>query len=97
MTRWIAWAILLPFSALTAAAVWEVGYVGVFTQQWANWGTRQVLADLVIAVLICMIFIWRDARRQGRNPWPWLLISLVAGSFGPLLYLATRRSPSLDS
>lgn len=28
---------------------------------------------------------------QVRNPWPWILATLALGSFGPLLYLLTRR------
>jgi hypothetical protein len=37
-----------------------------------------------------MVWIWRDATAQGRNPWPWILATLALGSFGPLLYLLTR-------
>jgi hypothetical protein len=49
-----------------------------------------VLADLVIALTLVMIWLWRDARTGGRNPWPWIGLTLIAGSFGPLLYLLTQ-------
>lgn len=51
----------------------------------------QVLADLVIAVSLAMYWMWTDAQKTGRNPWPWLLLSLAAGSFEPLLSLVTRK------
>ena len=91
MLKLIATLVLIPFTVLSTAALWQVGYLGLFTQQFANFGTQQVLADLLIAVSICMYWMWRDAQKTGRNPWPWLALSLVTGSFGPLLYLITAK------
>lgn len=84
-------AILLPFSALTLYAVTQVGYVGIFTSVMANAGTWQVLVDLVIVCLLACVWMLADARAQGRNAWPFVAITLAAGSFGPLLYLLTRE------
>jgi Terpene cyclase DEP1 len=89
--------VLIPFSILSAAALWQVGYLGIWTGQFANYGTWQVLADLVVAVSLAMYWMWLDAQKTGRNPWPWLLLSLVAGSFGPLLYLVTRKALAEDA
>jgi len=50
------------------------------------------LADLVIALSVFLVWMWRDARAIGRNPWPWLVMTLAIGSFGPLLYLLTRKT-----
>lgn len=81
--------VLVPFSALSAVALWQHGYVGIFLFQFQSWAGAQVLADLVIALGLFIVWMWRDARRTGRNPWPWLVLTLLAGSFGPLLYLLT--------
>ncbi len=88
-------AILLPFAVLTGLAVWQHGYWGIFATQLASWAGMQVLADLAIALGLVLVWLWRDARAQGRNPSPWLLLTLAAGSFGPLVYLlvARRRAP----
>lgn len=83
--------VLIPFSVLSAAAVWQHGVVGIFQHQFANLAGLQVLADLAIALGLLWVGLWRDARQHGRNPWPWLLLTLVAGCFGPLLYLLTAR------
>jgi hypothetical protein len=32
-----------------------------------------------------------DARTRGLNAWPFVAITLVAGSFGPLFYLVMRE------
>ena len=91
MLRWLLIAILLPFSALSAVALWQYGYVGLFTNQFTNVAGWQVLADLFIAVGICMVWMWRDAKKTGRRFAPWFVLSMVLGSFGPLLYLITEK------
>lgn len=80
------------FSVLTAAAVWQVGVLGIFEHQFKNFGGIQVWVDLVIALSFFMIWMWRDAKASNRNPWPWIIITLAAGSFGPLLYLLSSKS-----
>lgn len=82
---------LVPFSALSAVALWQHGYLGLFTPAFQSFGAAQVLVDLVIALTLFLVWMWRDAAKLRRNPWPWLVLTLAAGSFGPLLYLLTRR------
>lgn len=87
MNKTILGAVLLAFGALTVAAVLQHGYVGLFQHQLQNLAGMQVLADLGIALLLVLAWLWRDAQQSGRNPWPWIVLTLAAGSFGPLLYL----------
>lgn len=87
---------LLLFGGLTAAAVWERGYTGVLTQQMQNFGGQQVFFDLVIALTLIMIWIWQDAKATGRNFWPWCLLTLILGSFGPLFYLLFQKKVNED-
>jgi hypothetical protein len=82
---------LALLGAATAAALWQHGYWGILAPHFQSWGGAQVLLDLVIALVLVLTWLWNDARTSGRNPWPWIGITLVAGSFGPLLYLLTRR------
>lgn len=82
---------LIPFGALSAAALWQHGYFGIFALQFQTFGGAQVLADLVIALVLVMTWMWRDARATGRVVWPWIVATLTLGSFGPLLYLLTRK------
>ena len=51
----------------------------------------------VIARTLFMAWMWRNARAAGRNPWPWIALTLVAGSFGPLVYLLTQRTPLIPA
>lgn len=82
--------VLLDFLALTGLALWEAGYLGLFRYQLATWAGAQVLVDLVIACALVAMWIYGDARRRGVNPWPYLVLTLFAGSIGPLAYLLRR-------
>lgn len=88
MNRAILLAVLLPFSALSAWAIYKVGYIAIFTSHMHPAGF-QVLADLVIACTLLMVWMWKDAQATGRNVWPFVGITVFAGSFGPLLYWLT--------
>lgn len=92
MQRSLVAVVLIPFSLLSAAALWQYGYLGIFANEFQNTAGMQVLADLVIALSLFLVWMWRDAKATGRNPWPWLVVTLTVGSFGPLIYLLTRPS-----
>jgi len=90
MQRILVVVTLIAFSALSAMALWRHGYWGIIAPHFQSFGAAQVFADLVIALSLFLVWMWRDARATGRNPWPWILVTLVAGSFGPLLYLLSQ-------
>ena len=93
MTRRIlAIALLIPFSVLTAYALAEVGYIGIFDYHRHSPAGWQVFADLVVALILVTVWMVPEARRFGRNPWPYVAVTLVAGSIGPLLYLVLQPS-----
>ncbi len=91
MQRTLLTIVLIPFSALSAVAVWQHGYWGILAPHFQTTGAAQVLADLVIALSLVMVWMWNDAKTKGRKVVPWIALTLVAGSFGPLLYLLTER------
>ncbi len=92
MKRIVLLIILIAFLALTTIAVWQHGYLGIFVQQFQNFAGIQVLVDLVIALSIFLVWMWKDAKSAGRNPWPWLFLTLATGSIGALIYLLVYKS-----
>jgi hypothetical protein len=92
MQRTLLIITIILFGALSAAALWQHGFWGIIAPHFQSFGGGQVFADLVIALTLAMVWMWRDAKATGRNPWPWILVTLAAGSFGPLLYLLTRQT-----
>lgn len=87
----ISIAILIPFTVLSLYAVYKDGYIGIFLYQMQSPSGWQVIADLVIACALLLMWIIPDARKNGRNPLGYVLVTLLAGSFGPLLYWALGR------
>jgi hypothetical protein len=86
---------LVLFSILSAIAMWQHGYWGIIAPHFQTSGGAQVFTDLVIALTLAMVWILRDAKATGRNAWPWIVFTLLAGSFGPLIYLLTRKATKL--
>jgi len=97
MNRTLLSITLVLFGALTAAALWQHGYWGIFEPHLQSFGGAQVFVDLVIALTLFLAWMWNDAKATGRNPWPWIAVTLTLGSFGPLLYLLTRKQAGSDA
>lgn len=88
MSRPLLALVLAAFSALSLWSLAKVGFIGIWTGQFHP-GGYQVLADLIILNVFAMVMIWQDAQRTGRNALPFLGITFVLFSFGPLLYWLT--------
>lgn len=84
-------AVLFDFAALTAYAVWQHGFIGVFQLAFSSWGTALVFADLAIALSLVLIWMLGDSRERGLSFLPYALLTLAFGSVGPLLYLIRRE------
>jgi len=84
-------AIIAAFGALTALALWDVGYLGIIVPHFQSWGAGQVLADLVIMCTLGVVWMVDDGRARGINPWPFVVVTIFAGSFGVLFYLVARE------
>jgi hypothetical protein len=46
----------------------------------------------IIGVLLC-VWVYRDAERRGMNGALWLIITLIAGIIGLIIYLIVRKEP----
>jgi hypothetical protein len=84
-------ATILAFGALTAVALMDVGFIGIIEGELSGWGHRQVFADLVIACILGCFWMAGDAPKRGLAAWPFILVTLLAGSFGILFYLVARE------
>ncbi|PWN55010.1 DUF2834 domain-containing protein [Abyssibacter profundi] len=89
-TTWILIAVTVGFGGLTGYSLHAVGYLGIWQAGLANPGTLQVLVDLLIVCGLAMLWMLQDARANQRIVWPYLLLTVAAGAFGPLLYLIHR-------
>ncbi len=91
MTRIILGLVLLDFLALTAWAVADHGYLSFFEAMMANAATITAGVDLVIALSLITVWMWRDAQASGRNVLPYVGLTALLGCVGPLAYLVLRR------
>jgi len=83
--------VIAAFGALSALALQDVGYFGIIAPHFRSWGGAQVFADLIILAVLFCIWMVRDARQCGVAAWPFILMTVFLGSFGPLFYLITRE------
>jgi len=90
----LLWIVLVLFGTLTLVGTVVDGLPGgVIDAITFNWISLQIYVDLVIAVAVICVWIYRDATNHGRNPWPWLIAAAIVGMFSPLVYLLTRNDP----
>ena len=82
--------VLAVFLTDTALVVAEHGYLGFFELALANTATQLMALDLVIALSLACIWMGLDARKRGTTAIPHIIVTLLFGAAGPLLYLATR-------
>lgn len=80
------------FTTFTLFVISRTGFVGFFEQLLSTPAGWQTLADVTIALSLVLAWMWTDAKREGRSFWPWVPVTLLLGSIGPLLYLL-RRTP----
>ena len=83
--------VIATFGLLSALALQDVGYFGIIAPHFRSWGGAQVFADLIILAVLFCIWMVRDARRRGVAAWPFILMTVFLGSFGPLFYLVARE------
>jgi len=84
------------FALFTAAIVAHTGLIGFYQQLAASPAAWQTLVDIAIALVLVLVWMHQDARRSGRAFWPWVPVTLLLGSFGPLLYLLRRPATPRD-
>ena len=90
--------VFAAFGAYSLYVIWQLGYIGLWTALLSNIAGWQVVLDLLITSALLLGYLWRDAQASGRRFWPYVLLTLTAGSFGPLLYLLlapSRRAAGL--
>ncbi len=81
---------LVDFTVLTILALWHEGIQGLIQVCSGNLMGAALTADLCISLTLVSTVLYRDARKHGRNPLPFLILTLFVGSIGPLLYLLLR-------
>lgn len=92
MKKTILYLLLASFGLFSSYVLYVHGYIGLWQTGFTNLGTLQILLDLVI--VCCLVASWMvtDAPKHGMSATPYIVITLLAGSFGPLLYLIRRES-----
>ncbi|NCP63122.1 MAG: hypothetical protein GW763_11960 [Paraglaciecola sp.] len=90
----LALGVLFIFSVLSVYAVLEVGYWGIIMHLLDGPAAWQIAADLVIALSMVLLWLTQDAKKNGRRILPWVILTLLLGSIGPLLYIVLGVKPT---
>lgn len=79
------------FAAQTVYAISQFGVLGLFIEATQNSATLQIFIDLILCASLLILWIRHDSKQLNRNFPFWAMLTLIAGAFGPLLYLLTRK------
>ena len=87
MAKIILGCVLIDFLGVTGWALSHHGFAGFFTALSASPAAIAVGADLVIALGLITVWMWRDAKAHDRSVLPYVGLTAALGSVGPLAYL----------
>lgn len=79
--------LFLVHAVVTARASMDSEYLELFAFAFATWPARQLFSDLTVAMVLVVGWMIVDAKKMGRNPWPYVVASVLFGSFAPVAYL----------
>ena len=86
----VAAAVLLPFTAYSVWVIAGHGYTGFLSLAAREpWG-MQMLLDLVLACSFGVGWMVHDARKHRITTWPFIAMTIAAGSCGLLGYVVYR-------
>ena len=83
--------VLVAFLAFTIWVIESVGYLGFFQQAVASPVAIQLLVDVVLSLSLALLWMRSDSKTSGIPFAPYLVVTLVLGSVGPLGYLLHRE------
>jgi hypothetical protein len=91
--------VLFDFSVLNVYVLSQYGLGDFLELLTANAVTVLAFVDLTIALSLIVVWMWNDAKDRGISALPYLAITLVLGSIGPLLYLlrTAGRAEAVDT
>ena len=81
--------VLIDFTAFTGYVLYEFG-MGWVEVVFSNTVSTLVFVDLCIALAMVMVWMVGDAREKEITVWPYIAVTLFAGSVGTLAYLIRR-------
>ena len=81
-------AVLIPFAVYTDIALFNIGSLTELTAAFTgDLMVIQVSIDLVIAIGLACLWVWKDAKSKGANPVPYIALMMTLGSIGLMVYL----------
>ena len=94
-TKVLWWILFVGFGSFNVYAAYAAGLDGIrdYLRGLGPWGIVAT-ADLLTALFVGMVWMWRDARAKGVAPLPYVLVTLGTGSLGLLLYLIRHDGPA---
>ena len=81
---------LIVLLACDAYSVYLYGFVGFFRVVLSNFGGFTAFLDLLIALVLVMVWMGNDARERNASAIPYVILTVLLGSVGPLIYLIRR-------
>ncbi len=87
--------LFLDFTAYSLWVVFSEGFGPLFEAHSSPWGI-QVFVDLILAASFGVVCMYRDAKKRGVNPWPWVIAVPFTGSIALLAYATLYGFDSRD-